>query len=105
MSKLCPRCRLPLAVLGRVIAVTSDDGNLSGVIGICRRCANEEQRLPHAVHMRRMQPALERALADPAHFYCTIYADINAAVLAVSLLALPDFTTRTLAALGWLSGD
>ena len=45
---------------------------------------------------------MDRALDDPDRFVCTIYDDIGAAVLAVSLMAHPDYTTRTLQALGWI---
>jgi hypothetical protein len=89
-------------VVGRAIAATSGDGTRSGVIGICRRCINEEARLPESLHIRRLQPAIDRALNDPGLYLATIYDDIGAAVLAVALVGHPDYATRTLQALGWV---
>lgn len=105
MSKLCARCRLPLMFLGRAIAATSDDGSRAGVIGICRRCASDEARLPASLHIKRLQPAVDRAMADPVRYLCTPYDDIGAAALAVALLGHPDYATRTLQALGWISDN
>lgn len=91
--------------VGRAIAATSGDGSRAGVIGICRRCTNDEARLPASLHIKRLQPAMDRALDDPGRYLCTLYNDIDTAVLAVSLLAHPDYATRTMQALGWLPGD
>ncbi len=88
--------------IGRAIAATSADGTRSGVIGICRRCTKDEARLPSSLHIKRLQPAMDRALDDPERYLCTTYDDIGAAVLAVSLLAHPDYATRALQALGWI---
>jgi hypothetical protein len=88
--------------IGRAIAATSADGTRSGVIGICRLCTKDEARLPSSLHIKRLQPAMERALADPVRYLCTPYDDIGAAVLAVALVGHPDYATRTLQALGWV---
>lgn len=105
MTKVCPRCRLPITAIGRAIAATSSDGERSGVVGICRRCTGEEAKLPASLLYRRMQPAADRALNDPERYYCTIYADRGAAILATALLGHPEYATRTLMALGWIPDD
>lgn len=94
-----------MAALGRAIAATNGDGTRSGVVGICRRCSLEEARLPKSLHLKRLQPALDRALTDPAPYLCTIYPDIGAATLATALIGHPDFATRALIALGWMPED
>lgn len=100
--KLCPRCSLPIRLMGRVYAATSGDGATHGVVGICHRCILSEKGLPKSTHLRRLQPALERALGDPAPYYAAIFRDPGAAVLAVALLGHRDLSTRALVALGWI---
>lgn len=105
MTKVCPRCRLPILSIGRAIAAISSDGERSGVIGICRRCSAEGAKLPADLFNKRLQPTIDRALCDPARYFCTLYADIGAAVLATALLGHPDFVNRALIALAWVPDD
>lgn len=105
MSKLCPRCRLPVLVLGRVLAAISSDGARFGVVGICQRCVSNEAQLPKSQHAKRLLPAMDRALDDPERYYCRLFPELNQAILAVGLLGHPDLSERALVALGWLPGE
>jgi hypothetical protein len=91
-----------MRALGRVISATSEDGLYSAVIGLCRRCALDDRKLPE--QLRGRPHAIERALSDPSKYLCTVYADPGAAQLALALLRHKEFSARALAALGWL-GD
>lgn len=100
--KLCPRCRLPVRKIGRAYACSTDDGNRIGVVAICNTCTEAESKLPRATHAKRMMPGLNRALLDPAPYFCTLYDDIGKAELAVGMLGHHEMSERALAALGWL---
>ncbi len=105
MSKLCPRCRLLVLVLGRALAAVSSDGVRFGVVGICQRCVSNEAQLPKTQHAKRLLPALDRALDDPERYYCRLYPELNTAILAVGLLGHPELSERAMVALGWLHGE
>lgn len=100
MIKLCPRCRMPAAVLGQAFTAISDDGQRRGVVGICARCmADYCQLSPKA--RKGMSIALERALDDPGRYAAVLFDDIGAAELATALLGHPEWSAATLAAMGW----
>lgn len=105
MSRFCPCCGLPVLILDRVVTGTSSCGQIHGVIGICLRCTRAESRLPKAVRFKRMNRALDRALADSSRYLCTVYPTLNAARLAHGMLLQQDLTLQVMKALGWLEQE
>lgn len=71
------------------------------MVGICRRCVDAEARLPKAILMKRINRAADRALGSPERYYCTVFADRDAAALGVGMLGMAGLCEQTIEALGW----
>lgn len=99
--KLCPRCQLPAAGVGRALAASSADGQRHAAIGICTRCTAALDKLPRCARSSLMGPAVTRALDDPARYVATVFPEIGACELAVGMLGHPEWAAATLEALGW----
>jgi hypothetical protein len=99
----CPCCNLPVRVLGRIVSATSDDGQVHGVVGVCHPCAEAEKRLPKTARWRRINRAVDKALADPAKYLCTTYDHPDQAILAHALAVNEEMQAEMLQALGWMA--
>ena len=71
------------------------------MVGICQRCSTAEARLPRATRVKRMNRALDRALAEPEKFLVKLFPDIGAAQLALAMLQHPEHGREMLEGLGW----
>lgn len=101
-SRRCPCCGLPARDFGKIASVSADDGQTHGLVGICQRCTTAETRLPKSIRWKRMNRALDRALAEPEKYLVKIYPDIGAAQVALALLQHPEHGARDiLDSLGW----
>jgi hypothetical protein len=101
MSRRCPCCGLPARDFGRIASCSSNDGQVHGVVGICQRCTTAEARLPRSIRVKRMNRALDRALAEPEKFLVKLFPDIGAAQLALAMLQHPEHGRAMLEGLGW----
>lgn len=101
MTRRCPCCGLPAHDFGRIASASSNDGRVHGLIAICRRCAAAEAGLPKSIRWKRINRALDRALAEPEKFMVKIYPDPGAAQLAQAMLMHPAHGQVMLAGLGW----
>lgn len=101
MTRLCCRCQLPAAAIGRAIAATSADGGRHAVVGICTRCTAALAKLPGRSSSGLFGKALDRALDDPGKYLARLFPDIGACELAVGMLGHPDWAAVTVEALGW----
>jgi hypothetical protein len=101
MSRRCPCCGLPARDFGRIASCSSDDQTRHGVVGICRRCTAAEARLPKTIRGKRLNRALDRALAEPDKYLVKLFPDRGAAEVALALLQHPELGGDMLQALGW----
>lgn len=95
----CACCRMPapLAAL--------HPGEIRGVgvlIGLCARCNQAHDRLPHGTTQKRLNAAARLAAADTTRtFWTARFPDADAAELAARLLGNAVTAPDTLTALGW----
>lgn len=101
MEKRCPACDLPLSHPVASVAVSSNDGMVHGVMGLCERCIVQNRSLPAAIRFKRISRAGDRALVRPDRYLCAIFPNIGAARLAAGMLGHPEHALQTLNALGW----
>lgn len=78
VSVRCPRCRLPLAKSGRLIAFRDDAGQ-HFVFEICGRCADRLDRLPLETQRRRLEDALYELATHPGRYRLWSFADAHEA--------------------------
>lgn len=95
----CACCRMPapLAAL--------HPGDIRGVgvlIGLCARCNQAHDRLPHGTTQKRLNAAARLAAADTTRtFWTARFPDAAAAKLAAHMLGHHDTALKAAAALGW----
>lgn len=105
MSRRCPACDLPLRELGQVIAASSNDRQVHGVLGVCLPCQARARRLPLSTRMKLYDRAADRALASPDRYLCTLYPTAATARLAHGLLLQQDLTVQVMRVMGWLEQE
>lgn len=74
----CPKCRLSLALSGRLIAFRDEAGQ-HFVFEICARCADRLDRLPQETQRRRLDDALFELASHPDRYRLWSFADMHGA--------------------------
>lgn len=94
-----------MRAIGQVIAASSNDRQVHGVLGVCLACQARARRLPLSPRRKLYDRAADRALADPDRYLCTPYPTAAAARLAHGMLQQQDLTAQVMRAMGWLDQE
>ncbi len=83
---ICPICKRPLRVPGRVVsAKTTDSQHI--VFSICAACTRAESTLPKITQVKRLHRAAVVAMADPARYGVEAFDGRMNANMAALLIA------------------
>lgn len=96
--KLCPGCNLPARPV-RVWAV--QDGESSGVVGLCARCTSQVGATPSPRQKKRLVRVFGKALAQPSRYWCETFSSVDEASIVAGLLGAPSMAGKALEMLGW----